>query len=78
VLKQSKPRIDDYIAVKMRYKLNGTYTNNISDLAFTVLSLYHVAEDYTKAKIRLFNKKNGIVYEVKGYKLSHKQSYTAS
>jgi len=59
-------------------KTEQTTHKCISDLAFTVLSLYHVAEDYTKAKIKLFNKKNGIVYEIKGYKLSHKQSYTAS
>lgn len=45
-----------------------TYTTDNSDLAITVYSVYKVRPDYTTLKGKIFNKRNGIVYEVRTYR----------
>ena len=46
------------------------YTNNRTDLAAKVLSIYFVNDEYVKCKLMVFNKKNGTVYEPsKSYRL---------
>jgi len=44
-------------------KEKHTYTNNISDLAVYVIKILHRGDDYIKAKLKVFNKHNGIVYD---------------
>lgn len=47
-----------------------TYTNDVSDLAIKILNhVYYSSKGYVKFKGLLYNKRNGIVYETKNYKL---------
>ena len=47
-----------------------TYTCDTSDLAIKVLNhVYYSGKGYVKFKGLLYNKRNGIVYETKNYKL---------
>lgn len=52
-----------------RYK---SYTNSLSDLKFVVHNIYYVGETYIKCKGSLVNKRNGIVYETKSFRLDKK------
>lgn len=45
------------------------YTSELSDLAVYVIKIYFESKDYIKAKIRVENKRNHIIYEIKTYKL---------
>jgi D-lyxose ketol-isomerase len=51
----------------------GFYTTNNSDLTIQVINIAYSNEEYTKARIKLINTKNGIVYEEKYYKLYHEK-----
>ena len=53
--------------------VSGTrYTTSTSDLFMYVLAVFHEDDTYIKAKIKLTNKHNGIVYEIKTHKLNKK------
>lgn len=47
----------------------ATYTNNTTDLAITIKNIHYESAVYYKVRAVIFNKKNGIVYENKHYKL---------
>jgi len=47
-----------------------TYTNNTSDLVIKVLSIYYENATIVKIRGKLFNKRNGLVYEQKQFDLS--------
>lgn len=47
----------------------GRYYTDNSDLFVEILKIYYSNDEYFKAKIVLSNKKNGIVYETKCYKI---------
>jgi len=46
-----------------------TYTNDSTDLAIRVLSSVYKSTNHIKFRGLLFNKRNGIVYEMENYKL---------
>ena len=50
----------------------GIYTTNNSDLNIHVLNVAYRCADYVKAKIMIVNKRNGIVYDTRYYKLYYK------
>lgn len=54
-------------------KKGCSYTSQNSHLVMKVLNVYHVGESYVKIKGILSNKKNGIIYETKTYKLMKDQ-----
>jgi hypothetical protein len=54
----------------MKLQIGATYTNNTSDLAIKVLSIYYEDDTIVKIKGKIFNKRNGFVYERKRFDLS--------
>ena len=51
-------------------KEGASYTSPLSDLLIRVHKIYHIYESGdVKARISITNKKNGIFYELKTYKL---------
>lgn len=53
----------------MKLQIGATYTNNTSDLAIKVLSIYYENATIVKIRGKLFNKRNGLVYERKQFDL---------
>lgn len=50
--------------------VEGKYISDNSDLLVEVLKIFYVSKkSYIKAKLRISNKNNNIVYETKNYKL---------
>ena len=47
-----------------------TYDAPNTDLRIKVVGLYHVTDEYYKAKIQISNRYSGGVYEIKTYKLN--------
>ena len=58
-----------YAGDNMKLEAGKTYTIDIVDLALTILDTQDESSEYYKIKGKLFNKKNGIVYETKEYKI---------
>ena len=52
----------------MRIKI-GHYEADNSDLAIDIFKIRYQSDKYAKVKATLYNKKNGIIYETKNYKL---------
>ncbi len=51
-----------------------SYSSDCSDLAIRILKVHYRGDGYTKVKVILYNKLNGVVYERRtNYKLIHHQ-----
>ena len=51
---------------------NRVYTNTVSDLKFVAHNIYYETDTYVKCKGSLINKRNGILYETRSFKLDKK------
>jgi len=54
----------------MKLHTNSKYTNSRSDLYLHVHAIYYESSLYYKIKGTLINKRNGISYGTKGYKIN--------
>jgi len=53
----------------MKIQKNKSYICENSDLKVHVVCVYYSCKEYTKIKARCINKKNGLLYDVRIYKV---------
>ncbi len=60
------------LVTAMIIKSGASYYTENSDLVITIIKVRYRADDYFKAKAKISNRYNGIIYQNKNYKIYYK------